>query len=166
MRRRWTGILKRREQRLDELHALQLREEWQQWRDLLEQHAVADASARNGDVQDVELPNTSAFDDNSRQANAARNQMRQALPSNCSAANERLAELRVHLAILFEAPLGSEDESRRLTVQVARINQQLGERMEREEELDEVLDALLANGPLDWDAWQTELPRFDALFNH
>jgi hypothetical protein len=92
--------------------------------------------------------------------------MRQALPSNCSAANERLAELRVHLAILFEAPLGSEDESRRLTVQVARINQQLGERMEREEELDEVLDALLANGPLDWDAWQTELPRFDALFNH
>lgn len=166
MRRRWNGILKRREQRLDELHAVQLLEEWQQWRDLLEQHAVADASAKRGDISDVELPNTSAFDDNSRQANAARNQMRQAEPSNCSAANERLAELRVHLAILFEASLGTEDESRRLTVQVARINQQLGERMEREEELDEVLDALLANGPLDWDAWQTELPRFDALFNH
>lgn len=166
MRRRWNGILKRREQRLDELHAVQLLEEWQQWRDLLEQHAVADASAIRGDISEVELPDTSAFDDNSRQANAARNMMRQAEPSNCSAANERLAELRVHLAILFEAPLGTEDESRRLTVQVARINQQLGERMEREEELDEVLDALLANGPLDWDAWQTELPRFDALFNH
>ncbi|MGY3728845.1 MULTISPECIES: DUF349 domain-containing protein [Cobetia] len=166
MRRRWNGILKRREQRLDELHAQQLRQEWQQWRDLLEQHAVADASARQGNIEDVELPESSAFDDASRQANAARNQMRRAEPVSANAANERLAELRVHLAILFEAPLGAEDESRRLTVQVARINQQLGERLERDEELDEVLDALLANGPLDWEAWQAELPRFDALFNH
>ena len=50
------------------------------------------------------------------------------------------------LTRLGRRPLGevlfSDPTTRRLTVQVARINQQLGERMEREEELDEVLEVM------------------------
>ncbi|REC93992.1 DUF349 domain-containing protein [Kushneria indalinina] len=160
MLKRWEGILRDRRERLDRLALGTLAERWQQWQPLLEAHVAADSRALAGepaDSVDTPLPLSSQ----ALEAHRLRNERRAS--GEQAKAREWLEHLRVHLSVLVDAPLGSEDSSRRLDVQVARLNDAMGNMPGPMEELEQLQNRLLASGPIDADDWQHIAPRLESL---
>ncbi|WP_456268240.1 DUF349 domain-containing protein [Kushneria sp. AK178] len=160
MLKRWEGILRDRRDRLDRLALGALADRWQQWQPLLEAHVAADTRALNGgsaDSVDAPLPLSSQ----ALEAHRLRNERR--ATGEQAKAREWLEHLRVHLSVLVDAPLGSEDSSRRLDVQVARLNDAMGSTSDPMEELEQLQYRLLASGPISEEDWQAIAPRLESL---
>lgn len=160
MLKRWEGILRDRRERLGRLALGTLAERWQQWQPLLEAHVAADSRALQGEPADrVETP--LPLSPQALEAHRLRNDRRAS--GEQAKAREWLEHLRVHLSVLVDAPLGSEDSSRRLDVQVARLNDAMGNMPEPMEEIEQLQCRLLASGPIDQEDWQRIAPRLESL---
>ncbi|HET8790407.1 MAG TPA: DUF349 domain-containing protein [Modicisalibacter sp.] len=161
MRRRWSGIVRARRERLSRLALNEQIQRWQALRPLLDAHLQADARALNG--QSIETIEASdALDDDLREAHRQRNAARRN-PSEAARVEEALARLRVHLALLAGAKISREDEPLRLAIQVERLNDGLGKaETSKVDELHGVLCAILATGPIAPPMWAREAGELDA----
>ncbi|SPJ34089.1 DUF349 domain-containing protein [Kushneria phyllosphaerae] len=160
MLKRWEGILRDRRERLDRLALGTLAERWQQWQPLLEAHVAADSRALQGEPAD-NVETSLTLSSQALEAHRLRNDRRAS--GEQAKAREWLEHLRVHLSVLVDAPLGSEDSSRRLDVQVARLNDAMGNMPEPMEEIEQLQCRLLASGPIDQEDWQRIAPRLESL---
>ncbi|MFQ3786697.1 DUF349 domain-containing protein [Halomonas sp. A29] len=163
MRRRWSGIVRTRRERLARLAVAEEIHRWQGCRPLLEAHLAADAACLDKeDCQDVSLDQGLDLPEDMRSAHEQRNASRRnPLPSN--EISEQLARLRVHLSLLSMGRVSQHDEPLRLAIQVERLNEGLGRELSRAEEVRIVLRNLLATGPVSPEQWQREVGELDSL---
>lgn len=162
MLRRWQGIVRDRRRQLDRLSMETLIERWQQWQPLLDAHVQADEQALSGETfEPVDAPQR--LTPEALDAHRLRNERR--TTGHQDKAQEWLEHLRVHLTVLTDEPLDEQDSSRRLDVQVARLNSAMGNTPSLMAEIDQLQCRLLASGPIDRASWQLLAPRIDALMN-
>ncbi|GAB2781344.1 hypothetical protein GCM10027040_04330 [Halomonas shantousis] len=160
MRRRWQGIIRTRRERLERLALAEQAQHWGSWRELIESHVDADTQALAGhSAADVALG--ASLPDDARRAHALRNAAR--TQRDQETALERLAQLRVYLALLAGDPIEPSEEPLRLQVQVSRLNDGWGQPQRQAEELRGVLLEILATGPIDRPSWDAQLPRMASL---
>ncbi|RTR03331.1 DUF349 domain-containing protein [Halomonas nitroreducens] len=161
MRRRWSGIVRARRERLARLALAEEVHRWRQVQPLLEAHLAADAASLAG-ADPTEVPEAEAgpLPEDLRQAHARRNAARRAPPAP-EDVDERLARLRVHLSLLAGDPVNRQDDPLRLAIQVERLNENLGREASRADELRGVLADLLATGPVPPDLWKREVGDLD-----
>lgn len=163
MRRRWSGIIRARRERLERLAVI---EEVQAWRDtqpLLLAHLAADAELlEGGQPRDVPLPEDLALADDMRSAHLRRNGARHDA-SGREEVEERLARIRVHLSLLAVGSVSHRDDPLRLAIQVERLNESLGRELSRAEEVHGVLRELLATGPVAPALWSREVGELDRM---
>lgn len=160
MRKRWSGIVRSRRERLSRLALSEQIQRWQALRPLLNAHLQADARALGG--QPAEMVEASdALDDGLREAHQQRNAARQT-PPEAAHVEQTLTRLRVHLALLAGGKISREDEPLRLAIQVERLNEGLGgAETSKADELRGVLCAILATGPVPTPAWSREVGELD-----
>ncbi|MEC9482856.1 MAG: DUF349 domain-containing protein, partial [Halomonas sp.] len=159
MRRRWTGIVRARRERLTRLALHEEIQRWQQLRPLLDRHLQADARRLEGHpAEDVEA--LAMTDAGVRAAHDQRNQARRTPPPGEEVA-QALARLRVHLALLTGGRVEREDEPLRLAIQVERLNESRERALSRASELHDVLCGILAIGPVPPELWQREAGELD-----
>ncbi|MCM2131621.1 DUF349 domain-containing protein [Larsenimonas rhizosphaerae] len=161
MRKRWRGIVR---QRRDELHSLAhdvLKQRWHAWRPLFDAHVSADdAALADQGIEDVSLVNGTDLDSDARQAHQHRNLQRR---QPVRVEDDTLQRLRVHLALMANAPIDDSDNDRRLDIQVARLNDNVGQIHSLSEEFARWLCSLLATGPVSHAQWEALHPELDAL---
>ncbi|QTP57615.1 DUF349 domain-containing protein [Billgrantia antri] len=163
MRRRWSGIVRTRRERLARLAVVEEIQQWQACRPLLEAHLAADAAyLEGGACEDVPLAQDFDLSDEMRSAHERRNAARQD-PPPLQEVGERLARLRVHLSLLAMGRISQHDEPLRLAIQVERLNEGLGRELSRAEEVRIVLRNLLATGPVSPEQWEREVGELDSL---
>ncbi len=163
MRRRWSGIVRARRERLERLAVVEEVESWRKVRPLLAKHLEADAERLAGKAsRDVEPPTGISLAEDMRAAHAQRN-MARAAPSSGAEVAERLARIRVHLSLLAVGRASHRDDPLRLAIQVERLNENLGRELSRAEEVHGVLRELLATGPVSADLWTSEVGELDSL---
>ncbi len=163
MRRRWSGIVRARRERLARLALAEVVERWRQARPLLEAHLQADAAAQSGDAPQ-EVPAPASLPAELRQAHDARNAARRD-PPPAAEVEERLARLRVHLSVLAGETSHRQDDPLRLAIQVERLNENLGQASSRAEELRGVLADLLGTGPVPPALWEREVGELDRMLD-
>ena len=162
MRRRWSGIVRARRERLARLAVCEEVSRWQALQPLLNTHLAADDAVLNGQpAGDVEADDSLGGDLLS--AHRLRNARRREPPPQAEV-EESLARLRVHLALLAGSRVGQQDDPLRLAIQVERLNEGLGRELSKAEELHEVLRELFATGPVSGELWQREAQELDAIF--
>ncbi|GGC74275.1 DUF349 domain-containing protein [Vreelandella lutescens] len=171
MQRRLSGIVRAKRERLSRLDIVSKVQQWHALLPLVNAHLEADQRALNGEgIQEVEIPNeitthlSTAFNEAHQQRNHAR--LSATLPlldEQQRALEEQLARLRVHLSLLALGSVKQRDEPLRLAIQVERLNSGLHTERSKTDELDEVLVALLALGPMPYRLWQQEVNELDNL---
>ncbi|MDZ7854261.1 MAG: DUF349 domain-containing protein [Halomonas sp.] len=162
MRRRWTGIVRARRERLARLSLAEEAERWQAIRPLLNAHLQADARClAGGPVEKVAVPDDLALPSALRRAHDRRNTARQSGADD--GVEERLVRLRAHLSLLAGGRANRRDEPLRLAIQVERLNENLGQQTSRAEELHQILADLLANGPMPEKLWEREVGELDRM---
>ncbi|MDW7746096.1 DUF349 domain-containing protein [Halomonas sp.] len=162
MRRRWTGIVRARRERLARLSLAEEAERWQAIRPLLNAHLQADARRlAGGPVEAVPLPDGLALPSSLQDAHERRNAARQAGADD--AVEERLARLRAHLSLLAGGRVNQRDDPLRLAIQVERLNDSLSQQTSRAEELHQILADLLATGPMPEGLWEREVGELDRM---
>ncbi|CAM3378886.1 DUF349 domain-containing protein [Halomonas lysinitropha] len=162
MRRRWSGIVRARRERLARLSLAEEAERWQTIRPLLNAHLQADdRRLAGGPAEQIPLPQDLSLPSTLRQAHERRNTARQSGPE--VTVEERLARLRAHLSLLVGGPVNQRDDPLRLAIQVERLNDNLGQQASRAEELHQILAGLLANGPMPAKLWEREVGEFDRM---
>ncbi|QTP53582.1 DUF349 domain-containing protein [Billgrantia sulfidoxydans] len=163
MRRRWSGIVRTRRERLARLAVVEEIQQWQACRPLLDAHLAADAAClAGGACEDVPLDPELGLSDEMRRAHEQRNASRRD-PLSPQEVAEGLARLRVHLSLLALGRISQHDEPLRLAIQVERLNEGLGRELSRAEEVRIVLRNLLATGPVSPEQWEREVGEFDSL---
>ncbi|APX91791.1 hypothetical protein BWR19_01890 [Halomonas sp. 1513] len=162
MRRRWSGIVRARRERLARLAVSEEVNRWQALQPLLNAHLAADAAALGGQPPD-DVDSDDSLGGDWLSAHRLRNARRREPPAPHEV-EESLARLRVHLALLAGSRLGQQDEPLRLAIQVERLNEGLGRELSKAEELHEVLRELFATGPVPGELWQREVQELDAIF--
>ncbi|SDN85541.1 protein of unknown function [Halomonas shengliensis] len=163
MRRRWSGIVRARRERLERLAVAEQVEGWQAVRPLLEAHLAADAERlAGGEAREVSLPKELSLSDDMRRAHARRNAARLET-ADPEAVAEGLARLRVHLSLLAVGSVSQRDDQLRLAIQVERLNENLGREPSRAEEVRGVLCELLAVGPVSPGLWEREVVELDRM---
>ncbi|NIC08020.1 DUF349 domain-containing protein [Billgrantia bachuensis] len=163
MRRRWSGIVRTRRERLARLAVVEEIQRWQACRSLLDAHLAADAACLEGSAcEDVPLDPELDLPEDMRSAHNQRNASRRNPPPT-QEVSERLARLRVHLSLLSMGRVSQHDEPLRLAIQVERLNEGLGRELSRAEEVRIVLRNLLATGPVSPEQWQLEVSELDSL---
>ncbi|MCG6658266.1 DUF349 domain-containing protein [Halomonas campisalis] len=163
MRRRWSGIVRARRERLTRLAVVEEIQRWQACRPLLDAHLQADATLlEGGEAESIPLDDGLALPADMIAAHEQRNASRRQ-PAEPEAITEQLARLRVHLSLLAMGRVHQHDEPLRLAIQVERLNEGLGRELTRAEEVRAVLRSLLATGPVSPEQWQREVGEFDAL---
>ena len=163
MRRRWSGIVRARRERLERLAVVEEVERWREVQPLLLAHLAADAERlAGGEPREVALPESPRLEDDMRSAHARRNAARQA-PAADEEVAERLARVRVHLSLLAVGSVSHRDDPLRLAIQVERLNENLGRELSRAEEVHGVLRELLATGPVAPALWSREVGELDRL---
>lgn len=163
MRRRWSGIVRARRERLTRLAVADEIQRWQSLQPLLEAHLAADAELLAGGEPRAVTPEADqTLPEDMQTAHDERNAARH-LPSSTAAVAERLARLRVHLSLLAMGRIDQRDEPLRLAIQVERLNEGLGRELSRAEEVRAVLRNLLATGPVSPEQWSREVGELDAL---
>ncbi len=159
MRRRWAGIVRTRRERLSRLAVSEAIHGWQGLRPLLDAHLQADAKALAGEpAEDVGGHDTLVAD--IQRAHRQRNALRRD-PPEANQVADRLARLRVHLALLAGSQVSRDDEPLRLAIQVERLNEGLGREQTKAEELHGVLAEIVATGPVPPELWQREAGELD-----
>lgn len=162
MRRRWSGIVRARRERLDRLALAEEAHRWQAIRPLLTAHLQADARyLTGGPAETVDLPREPALPAELRRAHEARNAARQA--GTPAEAKEKLARLRAHLSLLAGGRVQQRDDPLRLAIQVERLNENMGQTISRADELHQLLGELLANGPMPEPSWEHEVGELDRM---
>ncbi|EWH03471.1 DUF349 domain-containing protein [Halomonas sp. BC04] len=163
MRRRWSGIVRARRERLNRLAVAEEIQRWQAYRPLIDAHLRADAKLiEQGAVERVAADERFSLPEDMRTAHEQRNAARLHPPSPADVA-EQLARLRVHLSLLAMGRVSQRDEPLRLAIQVERLNEGLSRELSRAEEVRIVLRNLLATGPVSPDQWEHEVGELDAL---
>ncbi|MBS9403023.1 DUF349 domain-containing protein [Halomonas sp. TRM85114] len=163
MRRRWSGIVRARRERLARLSVVDEINRWRHVQPLLAAHLEADAACLTGErVADVQPPETLTLGDDMFSAHTRRNASRRE-PIDEAQVEERLARLRVHLSLLAVGRVSQRDDPMRLAIQVERLNDNLGREPSRAEELHGVLLELLATGPVSPLLWAREVGEFDHM---
>ncbi|SFU60537.1 DUF349 domain-containing protein [Halomonas korlensis] len=166
MRRRWSGIVRARRERLARLGVVDEVNRWRLVQPLLAAHLEADAACLAGDsVADIQPPETLALGDDMFSAHARRNAARHELIDQTQV-EERLARLRVHLSLLAVGRVSQRDDPLRLAIQVERLNDNLGRESSRAEELHGVLLELLATGPVPPSLWAREVGELDHMLEN
>ncbi|GHE22412.1 DUF349 domain-containing protein [Halomonas urumqiensis] len=161
MRRRWTGIIRARSERLARLAVIDEVERWRAVKPLLDAHLEADAASLSGEhPSDVAIPDGLTLTHDMANAHAQRNIARHSPSGNVE---ERLARVRVHLSLLAVGRVSHRDDPLRLAIQVERLNENLGREPSRAEELHGVLRELLAIGPVPPAEWAREVGEFDHM---
>lgn len=161
MRRRWSGILRVRRDRLDKLAIEEEVERWQTLQGVLSAHLDADEAMLAGqDVVDV--PGDEALHGDMFQAHQRRNAARRH-PRDQVEVEEDLTRLRVYLALLAGAKVNPQDDPLRLAIQVERLNDGLGRELSQIEELHNVLREIFATGPVSRALWAREAAELDLL---
>ncbi|TVP49752.1 MAG: DUF349 domain-containing protein [Halomonas sp.] len=173
MQRRMSGIVRARRERLNRLAVADTVQQWHTIMPLVNAHLEADqrhlseAKAENVDAQTVlsaALP--AAF----HEAHKTRNQQRHEIAAPLSADDhakmaESLARLRVHLSMLALGSVRQSDEPLRLAIQVERLNEGFNQERSREQEVADILVALLALGPMPATLWAAEVEELDSLLS-
>ncbi|OBX34645.1 hypothetical protein A8U91_03702 [Halomonas elongata] len=130
-------------------------------RPLLDAHLQADAASLQGETpEDVQHTGEPALSSDLQRAHARRNEARH-FPPDQSDVEERLARIRIHLALLAGGRVAQRDEPLRLAIQVERLNENLGREPSQAEELRSVLCELLATGPIPPALWEREVGELD-----
>ncbi|MGR4069992.1 DUF349 domain-containing protein [Billgrantia sp. C5P2] len=163
MRRRWSGIVRTRRERLARLAVVEEIQRWEACRSLLDAHLAADAACLEGSACE-EVPFDQGLDlsTDMRSAHEQRNASRHNPPPP-QEVSEQLARLRVHLSLLAMGRVSQHDEPLRLAIQVERLNEGLGRELSRAEEVSIVLRNLLATGPVSPEQWEREVGELDSL---
>nr|WP_300311357.1 DUF349 domain-containing protein [Halomonas sp.] len=165
MRKRWTGIVRARRERLERIGVAEKVNRWRQLTPLINAHLHADNAALSGHHhEDVEVPEGLDLSNALLRAHNQRNVARHHPPAESDVA-ERLTRLRVHLSLLAGGPVLHQEEPLRLAIQVERLNDNLGQVPERADELASVLCELLATGPVSSGLWQREVGELDRLLD-
>ncbi|WP_416139405.1 DUF349 domain-containing protein [Halomonas sp. HK25] len=163
MRRRWSGIVRARRERLERLAVVEEVERWRTVQPLLLAHLEADAEhLAGGESREVALPEGLSLADDMRGAHARRNAARQAPPAD-EEMEEHLARVRVHLSLLAVGSVSHRDDPLRLAIQVERLNDSLGRELSCAEEVHGVLRELLATGPVAPALWSREVGELDRM---
>ncbi|MGQ0334450.1 DUF349 domain-containing protein [Halomonas elongata] len=161
MRKRWSGIIRARRERLARLALAEEVHRWHRVRPLLDAHLQADAASLQGETpEDVQHTGEPALSNDLQRAHARRNEARH-FPPDQSDVEERLARIRIHLALLAGGRVAQRDEPLRLAIQVERLNENLGREPSQAEELRSVLCELLATGPIPPALWEREVGELD-----
>ncbi len=161
MRKRWSGIIRARRERLARLALAEEVHRWHRVRPLLDAHLRADAASLEGESpQDVQHSGEPALSSDLEYAHKRRNDARRSPPERTEV-EERLARVRVHLALLAGGQVAQRDDPLRLAIQVERLNDNLGQAPSRAEELRDVLCELLATGPIPPALWDREVGELD-----
>lgn len=163
MMKRWQGIVRDRRRRLEQLALEALTVRWSRWQPLLEAHAQADGRALAGRGVEA-VTSDQPLDTRAAEAHALRNERRS--HGETEKAQEWFEHLRVHLAVLTRAPLAQADASRRLDVQVARLNSAMSSTPTLLEEIEALQCRLLASGPIEPAKWQVLAPVLNDLMAH
>lgn len=164
MRRRWSGIVRARHDRVVRLELKELIDRWQSLQPLLEAHLSADNRALQGHAFETVNAEETLMDAPMQRAHEQRNLARQA-PVEAARIEEDLARLRVHLALLAGGEVGREDEPLRLAIQVERLNHGLGQERSKASELHKVLCNILATGPVPPGLWAREASELNRLLS-
>lgn len=165
MRRRWTGIIRARRERIERIAIAEKVGQWREVMPLIHVHLDADAECLAGQpCREVSLEENISLPTELRKAHQQRNAARRNPPPEQQVA-EQLARLRVHLALMAGHAIARQDEPLRLAIQVERLNDNLGQPLEREAELAAVLRDLLATGPVSPSTWQREVSDLDAMLD-
>lgn len=99
-RKRWTGIVRARRERLERLSVAEVVDRWREVKPLILDHLEADDACLAGRLcSDVEIPAALSLPSALKQAHAQRNAARRD-PAPAPEVAEHLARLRVHLALL------------------------------------------------------------------
>lgn len=163
MRRRWSGIVRARRERLERLAVVEEVERWRTVQPLLLAHLEADAERlAGGEPREVALPEGLRLADDMRGAHARRNAARQAPPPG-EEMDEQLARVRVHLSLLAVGSVSHRDDPLRLAIQVERLNESLDRERSSAEEVHGVLRELLATGPVAPELWKREVGELDRM---
>lgn len=175
MQRRLSGIARARRERLSRLAMAEIARQWKGLIALQRAHLAADQKALDEGVRDEvdaqAVVGNEALPPEARKAHKTRNRQRLALAQEASSAQatemaERLARLRVHLALLVQGRVMQGDEPLRLAIQVERLNESMNQLPDREAEIRSVLAAILALGPMPLAVWEKEKRELGALLEH
>lgn len=171
MQKRFDGIVRARQERLNRLETVAQVTQWQSLLPLVNAHLAADQVALdNPDAMapvnvdaTLDTPLTGAF----LRAHEARNTQRAKAAwfdnAQQEATREELARLRVHLSLLAIGRVKHSDEPLRLAIQVERLNDGLQQSRSRAEEIEAILTELLALGPIPMTLWDEVVEQFDEL---
>lgn len=173
MQRRMSGIVRARRERLNRLAVADTVQQWHNLMPLVNAHLAADqqylseAVSSEVDAQTVlSAPLPAAFNE----AHKKRNQQRHSVAVPLSDTNhaniaESLARLRVHLSMLAVGSVRQSDEPLRLAIQVERLNEGFNQERSRDQEVADILIALLALGPMPATLWAAEVKELDNLLS-
>ncbi|WP_336273607.1 DUF349 domain-containing protein [Vreelandella indica] len=173
MQRRMSGIVRARRERLNRLAVVNTVQQWHAIMPLVNAHLAADqnylseGTPNEVDAQELlSAPLPAAF----KEAHAIRNQQRHrvAVPlsdNDYAKLAESLARLRVHLSMLAIGSVRQSDEPLRLAIQVERLNEAFSQERSRDEEVTDILAALLALGPMPAALWAEEVEELDNLLS-
>ncbi|OZT75670.1 DUF349 domain-containing protein [Vreelandella boliviensis] len=173
MQRRMSGIVRARRERLNRLAVADTVQQWQALMPLVNAHLTADQRyISEGTPSDVDAQTVlssslpTAFDE----AHSARNQQRHSVAVPLSDADhaciaDSLARLRVHLSMLAVGSVRQSDEPLRLAIQVERLNEGFNQERSRDQEVIDILVALLALGPMPATLWEAEVEEMDNLLS-
>ena len=159
---RLSGIVRAKRERLSRLKIADTVQQWQLILPLVNAHLAADQRYLDGGAAEIinadniiSTPLPSVF----VEAHQTRNHQRQSTPLPLSLDDEAaradaISRLRVHLSLLTSGSIRQSDEPLRLAIQVERLNEGIRQERSREEEIIDVLAALLALGPVSIAQWK------------
>jgi hypothetical protein len=173
MQRRMSGIVRARRERLNRLAVADTVHQWHAIMPLMNAHLAADQHfLSEGAPSDVDAPTvlSSSLPAAFSEAHNARNQQRHSVAAPLSDTDhakmaDSLARLRVHLSMLAVGSVRQSDEPLRLAIQVERLNEGFSQERSRDQEVTDILVALLALGPMPATLWAAEVEELDNLLS-
>ncbi|MEA2118569.1 DUF349 domain-containing protein [Halovibrio sp. HP20-50] len=173
MQRRMSGIVRARRERLNRLAVADTVQQWHAIMPLVNAHLAADqhyldeGAPSDVDAQAVlSAPLPVVFNE----AHYTRNQQRHTVAVPLSAADhaniaDSLARLRVRLSMLALGSVRQSDEPLRLAIQVERLNEGFNQTRSSDQDVTDILAALLALGPMPSALWHAEVEELDSLLS-
>ena len=173
MQRRISGIVRARRERLNRLAVADTVQQWHTIMPLVNAHLAADQRyLSEGDTNEVDaqVVLSASLPAVFSNAHSTRNQQRHSIAVPLSDADytklaEPLARLRVRLSMLAVGSVRQSDEPLRLAIQVERLNEGFNQERSRDQEVTDILVALLALGPMPASLWATEVEELDNLLS-
>lgn len=173
MQRRMSGIVRARRERLNRLAVADTVQQWHTIMPLVNAHLATDQlHLSEGTPNDVDAQTvlSTALPAAFKEAHNTRNQQRHIITAPLSDADQAriadsLARLRVHLSILAVGSVRQSDEPLRLAIQVERLNEGFNQERSRDQDVIDILVALLALGPMPAALWAAEVEELDSLLS-